>query len=85
MNKPPRKKRVYKKERAQRQQKRNQDICNRFDSLCKANPQWRVDAILDKIAAEFYLSPSTIYMIIRDQTKSTASETMREHLKKIND
>lgn len=63
-------KRTYKPERARRKVKRDTDICNRFDELCNNHPEWRFDAIFDKIAAEFYLSPATIYHIVNNSKKS---------------
>lgn len=65
----PRRTRVYKEERALRKQKRDRDICRRFDELCQKHPQWRIDAIFDKIGEEFYLSPDTIYHITLQHAK----------------
>lgn len=64
--------RTYKPERAARKIKRNIDIYHSFNQMCTRHPEWRLDAILDKLSETYYLSPATIYQICNEQGKKQA-------------
>ncbi|PIB28902.1 hypothetical protein BFP77_08270 [Maribacter sp. 4U21] len=46
---------------------RNANIKKRYDQLTKKHKEWRHDAIIDKIAGEFFLSSRTISAIFNDE------------------
>jgi hypothetical protein len=46
---------------------RNQDVKRFFDELCKRHPEWRLDALEDKTAARFYISPRTVRAILKGE------------------
>jgi hypothetical protein len=46
---------------------RNERIRNRYKELCQKHPQWRYDAIIDRLVAEFFLTTSTITKIINNE------------------
>lgn len=51
--------------RTQRIRQRNQRIRQEFNHLTTQHPNWKLQACLDELAAQFYLSPDTIYSIVR--------------------
>lgn len=53
--------------RQERLAKRNEKIKQRFDTLTKQYPHWRMDAIIGKLSEEFYISKSRIYMIFKKE------------------
>ncbi|WP_417940364.1 hypothetical protein [Flavobacterium sp. RS13.1] len=44
--------------------RRNKEIRIAFEKKTKANPKWTIDAVLDSIAYDFFLSVRTIDAII---------------------
>ena len=45
-------------------EKRDQDLREFYDSMKKKNPQWRYDALLEAVAAKFYISSTHAQRII---------------------
>jgi hypothetical protein len=43
---------------------KEQKIIERYQVLCKTLHQWKNDAIIKKVANEFYLSERTIYAVV---------------------
>lgn len=43
---------------------RNENIRSQFQSYSDNHAKWRVDAIIEKVAKEFYLAPRTIEAIL---------------------
>ena len=46
-------------------QKRNEMIVIRFRHHKKNNPKWTIIALLEEVAQEFYLNPTTVSKIIK--------------------
>jgi len=46
---------------------RNQAVKNYFDALVKQHPEWRIDALEDKVANKFYISPRTVKAILKGE------------------
>ncbi|MFL0171106.1 hypothetical protein [Tenacibaculum maritimum] len=46
---------------------RNKDIRNRFNELSKKYQHWKYEALIEKLANEFYLSNRTIQAIINSE------------------
>ena len=46
-------------------QKRNEMIVTRFRHYKKKNPKWTIIALLQEVADEFYLNPTTVSKIIK--------------------
>ncbi|MEM8506220.1 MAG: hypothetical protein AAF717_00260 [Bacteroidota bacterium] len=46
---------------------RNTNIKKRYHELCAKHKEWRNDAIIAKVAGEFYLAPNTIDAIINER------------------
>lgn len=49
----------------ERLKKRNQAVMKTYAELDKKHPQWRYDAIIEKVADRFFLAPKTVDQIIR--------------------
>lgn len=45
--------------------KRNEAVRAAFDALQRRHPQWRLDAIIDKLSERYFVSPRTIEAIIK--------------------
>ena len=43
---------------------RNKKVRQLFASLCKKNPKWRIDAVIDDVASTCFLAPRTVEAII---------------------
>lgn len=48
-------------------ERRNQAVRVYFDKLAKKNPQWRLDALEDDAAEQFFLKPRTIRAILKGE------------------
>lgn len=46
---------------------RNQALRRYFDDLCKKYPEWRLDALEEKTAKQFYISQRTVRAILKEQ------------------
>ena len=46
---------------------RNQAVKDYFDELVKQKPEWRLDALEEKTAAKFYISPRTVRAILKGE------------------
>ncbi|GAA4198612.1 hypothetical protein GCM10022289_07630 [Pedobacter jeongneungensis] len=46
---------------------RNQDVKTYFDDLCRKYPEWRLDALEEKTAQRFYISPRTVRAILKGE------------------
>ena len=55
---------ISQKQRKQRLQKRNEKICELFGQLANKYPQWRIDAVIEKVAGRVFLSPRTVEAIL---------------------
>lgn len=53
--------------RKQRLSARNQKVRDQFNDLCTKHPQWRFDALVQKVAEDAFLSTRTIEAIIRGE------------------
>ncbi len=53
--------------RKERFTKRNQAVRKEFDEISRKNPKWRLDAIVDEVAAKFFLASRTVEAIIRGE------------------
>ena len=49
----------------ERMKKRNKAVSEGYLKLTRKHPQWRHDAIVEKLAEQFFLAPKTIDQIIR--------------------
>lgn len=47
--------------------KRNQKIRNLFNKVSNKNPKWRVDAVIEDVADEVFLSERTVEAIIKGE------------------
>lgn len=50
--------------RQERLIERNKKVRQLFDSLCKKNPKWRIDAVIEDVADACFLAPRTVEAII---------------------
>lgn len=50
--------------RTERLTERNKKVRQLFDTLCKKNPKWRIDAVIEEVADNWFLAPRTIEAII---------------------
>ena len=51
-------------------QRRDEALKERFRHHRKKNPKWRIDAIIEEVAGEFYLSCVTVTKILKGQNES---------------
>jgi AraC-like DNA-binding protein len=54
---------------------RNQHIRQRFRQIRKKHPQWMLSAIIDTVAAEFYLSPVTVAKVLKETDEDSPAHT----------
>jgi hypothetical protein len=50
--------------RHERLNERNKKVRQLFASLCKKNPKWRIDAVIDDVADVCFLAPRTVEAIL---------------------
>jgi len=55
---------ISQKQRKQRLQRRNQKIRELFNEITNKYPQWRIDAVIEKVAGRVFLSPRTVEAIL---------------------
>lgn len=46
--------------------KRNEKLRERFKVIRKSNPKWTIIAVLDAVADEFYIEPTTVAKILKE-------------------
>ncbi|MBB6499126.1 hypothetical protein [Pedobacter cryoconitis] len=46
---------------------RNQAVKMYFEELAKQKPEWRLDALEEKTATKFYISPRTVRAILKGE------------------
>lgn len=46
---------------------RNQAVKNYFEGLVKQKPEWRLDALEEKTADKFFISPRTVRAILKGE------------------
>lgn len=46
---------------------RNQAVKAYFDALARKYPQWRLDALEEKTAAQFFIRPRTVRAILKGE------------------
>jgi predicted nucleic acid-binding protein len=51
-------------------QRRDEALKDRFRQHLKKNPKWRIDAVIEMVAGEFYLSSVTVTKILKGQNVS---------------
>lgn len=50
--------------RQERLTERNKKVRQLFANLCKKNPKWRIDAVIEDVANTYFLAPRTVEAII---------------------
>ncbi len=61
-------------------QKRNEFIRNRFRSVRKKNPKWTIIAVIEEVAQDVFLSPSTVSRILKEtDAKIPDAKTIRKY------